>query len=255
MGAPGGRISSGRGVVSSAEADPTKVKFGPFDKSVFDQCQLWRETSDIRRWLLLTGMPVAGGLSFRRPGHCNISQELTSNISMHRYILLFVACLISCKKSADVSPPVAPPPPATTPTSTSASANTSTRPILRAIELHYGIYLARHELHITVSPDGLLRSVRTENKSYGGNDIDPKNERVEIREGRLTPGQMAELARLFANWDALSSKPYTGVADGGEGSIRYGDKTVSGGTAAPKQFVDARVWLRDVGEAMPVVKP
>jgi hypothetical protein len=161
---------------------------------------------------------------------------------MHRFALILAACLFGC--NTDVRRPAIQP--------TTAS---STQPILKSVEMHYGIYLARLDLHITVSPDGLLRSVRTDNKSYGGNDVDPKHERVEIREGKLTAEQMADLAHLFADWDSLSSHPYGGVPDGGEIKIRYGDKTVSGGSAVPKQVTDVRVRLSELAQSMPVVKP
>lgn len=139
--------------------------------------------------------------------------------------------------------------PATRPTTA------GTRPALKSVELHYGIYLARFDVSTTVTPDGLLRSVRTSNKSYGPNDLDPKFQRVEIREGRLTPQQVADLARLFAGWDALSAKPYGGVPDGGDVTIRYGDKTVSGGSEVPGQVSSVRARLDELTATMPVVKP
>ena len=167
---------------------------------------------------------------------------------MHCLILIFVAFVLGCNNFTDATQPAARRAPTTT-------ATTATRPLLKPIELHYGISLARLDLHITVSREGVLRSVRTDNKSYGSNDVDPKNERVEIRQGRLTGEQMADLARLFAEWDLLSSKPYGSVADGGDVSIRYGEKTVSGGSEVPKQVTDARIRLMEFGQSMPVVKP
>ena len=164
---------------------------------------------------------------------------------MRHFILILVACAFGCNHSGDATQPATRP----TPTTTGA------RPVLRAIELHYGIYLARHDLRITVSPDGLLRSVRTDGKSYGPNDTDPKHERVEIREGQLTAEQIADVARLFADWDSLSSDSYGGVADGGNVSIRYGDKRVSGGSAVPPQVTDVQARLIELAGSTPFVKP
>jgi hypothetical protein len=130
----------------------------------------------------------------------------------------------------------------------------TTQAILKPIELHYGIYLARLDLRVTVSAEGVLRSVRTDNKSYGTGDIDPKNERVGVREGKLTTEQIAKLASLFTGWDSLSTTPYSGVADGGDISIRYGDKTVSAGSAVPKQVEDARIHLMELARSMPVAE-
>src|SRR5678816_192633 len=152
---------------------------------------------------------------------------------MHRLSLTFVAFLLGCNDPTGTTQPAAPG------VATSAS---STQAVLKPIELHYGIYLARLDLRINVSTDGTLRSVRTDNKSYGGNDVDPKHERVEVREGKLTAEQIAELARLFTDWDSLSTTPYGGVADGGDISIRY-ERTVSGGSAVPKQLEAARIHL------------
>ena len=140
------------------------------------------------------------------------------------------------------------------PASQPARAST-TQPAIKPIELRYGIYLARLDVRATITSDGLLRCVQTLNKSYGGNDIHPKHERIEICQGRLTAAQMAELARLFAGWDSLSSEPFGGVPDGGEVSIRYGDKTVSGGSGVPKQVSDVRVRISEFAAAMPFVEP
>jgi hypothetical protein len=131
----------------------------------------------------------------------------------------------------------------------------TTQAILKPVDLHDGIYLARLELHVAVSTEGVLRSVRTENKSYGTGDIDPKNERAEVREGKLTAEQTAKLASLFTDWDSLSTTPYGGVPDGGDISIRYGDKTISGGSAVPKLVEDARIHLKELAGSMPLAKP
>ena len=155
-----------------------------------------------------------------------------------------LAFVLGCNNAADTTGPTVRP----------TSTTTATRPTLKPVEMRDGVYLARIEHRITVSPDGTLRSVRTDNKSYGGNDIDPRHERVEIREGQLTQEQVADLAALFADWDSLSPERYSGLVDGGDVSIRYGNKTVSGGTDVPKQVKDARVRLREFARAMPVVK-
>jgi len=161
---------------------------------------------------------------------------------MHRLILIVTAFLFCCD-------PLAATQPTTRPVPTTASA---TQSVLKPIELHYGIYLAGLDLRVTVSAEGVLRSVQTDNKSYGD---EPKNERVEVREGRLTDEQIATLARLFADWDSFSSKPYSGVPDGGNVSIRYGEKTVSGGSEVPKQVTDIRLRLTKLGQSMPVKTP
>jgi hypothetical protein len=164
---------------------------------------------------------------------------------MPRLILIVTAFLFGCNPS-----------PATQPTTQPARTTTSaTQAVLKPIELHYGIYLARLDLQVTVSAEGVLRSVRTENKSYGTGDIASKKERVEVREGKLTSKQIAELANLFTGWDSLSTTPYGGAPDGGDISIRYGDKTVSGGSAVPKQVEDARIHLMELARSMPLAKP
>jgi hypothetical protein len=164
---------------------------------------------------------------------------------MCRLPLLVIACLFGCN-----------PPASATRTTAGPTTTTTDGPSpLRSVDLHYSVYLARSDIHITASPDGLLRSVRTESKSWGGNDANPKHERVEIREGRLTPAQVAELSRLFTGWDTLSSTPYGGVPDGGALSIRYGDKTVSGGSGVSQQVEDARTRISDLAASIPIVKP
>jgi len=165
---------------------------------------------------------------------------------MYRLIPIVAAFLFGCDNPSSITQLT------TRPAPTTAS---TTQAILKPIELHYGIYLARLDLRVTVSAEGMLRSVRTDNKSYGTGDIDPKNERVEVREGKLTAEQIAELSKLFTGWDSLSTTPYGGVADGGDISIRYGDKTVSGGSAVPKQVEDARIHLMELARSMPLATP
>jgi hypothetical protein len=110
----------------------------------------------------------------------------------------------------------------------------STQPVLEAVELRWQAYLARDEFRATISSDGLLRSVHTANKRYGPNDGDPKDERIEIREGRLTREQMSELAKMFADWRSLAGQ-YGGNADDNQIRIRYGKDEVSGGSVTPKR--------------------
>jgi len=131
----------------------------------------------------------------------------------------------------------------------------ASKPFLQAIELHYRIYLVRLDIRTTVTSEGMLRSVRTENKSYGGNDKGAKSERIEVREGRLTPEQTEDLVHLFAGWDSLSSKPYGGVPDGGDISVRYGNKIVSGGSGVPKRVTDIRARLDELARSLSVMKP
>jgi hypothetical protein len=164
---------------------------------------------------------------------------------MYRLVLIVAAFLFGCDSPSGTTQ--------STPRPALATAST-TQAVLKPIELRHGIYLARLDMRVTVSEEGVLRSVRTENKSYGKADIDPKHERVEVREGKLTAEQITELASLFANWDSLSTTPYGGVADGGDISIRYGVKTVSGGTAVPKQVEDARIHLMELARSMPLAK-
>lgn len=127
----------------------------------------------------------------------------------------------------------------------------ATQPGLKSIDVREGIYPARLEIHTTVSPTGLLRSVRTEGKSYGPNDAPGSRERVEVRQGQVTAAQMDELRRLFAGWEQLAGS-YNGVPDGPEITVRYGDKTVRGGSGAPAQVVDVCERLRELAKSMPV---
>ena len=162
---------------------------------------------------------------------------------MRSVTLFLVALLIGCHPGESKGPP---PPP---------TAAATTQPALQPVELHYVIELARLDVATTVTSDGRLRSVRTENKSYGWNDIGGGNERFEIREGRLTPQRIEELVHLFDGWESLSSNPYGGVADGGALSVRYGGKTVSGGSGVPPQVNEVRVRLEELSRGMPVVNP
>lgn len=127
------------------------------------------------------------------------------------------------------------------------------QPAIKPIDVQYDIYLARLSAHVTITPDGLLRSVRTENKRHGAND--KSVERTEIRQGKLTPEQIVELTQFFAGWRTLSDKPYGGVPDGGHIAIRYGDKTVSGGSDTPKQVWDVYRRIKELARSMPRIEP
>src|SRR4051794_35213813 len=79
-----------------------------------------------------------------------------------------------------------------TKSATQPATQAATRPVLKPVDVRTGVYLFRSEVHTTISPDGLLRREWTSNKSYGPKDIDPKLQRTEVRQGQLTPEQMAE---------------------------------------------------------------
>ncbi|MFI5379616.1 MAG: hypothetical protein ACHRHE_09990 [Tepidisphaerales bacterium] len=124
--------------------------------------------------------------------------------------------------------------------------------MLRAIDVHNGIYLARLDVHTTVTPEGRVRRVFTQGVSYGPNDR-PGSPQVEIREGQLSAAQMAELAQLFAGWESLSDQ-YDGVPDGPEVVFRYGDKQIRGGML-PRQVWTAYKRIEQLAELMPRVGP
>jgi hypothetical protein len=115
------------------------------------------------------------------------------------------------------------------------------------------VYLARLDVRTTVSPDGQLRWVCTTNKSWGPNDVPGGREVREVREGRLTPAQANELARLFDGWGPLSEQ-YGGVPDGPEISVRYGDKKVAGGSMLPQRIRDIEVRLTELAMTMPRIE-
>jgi hypothetical protein len=128
----------------------------------------------------------------------------------------------------------------------------STQPLaLQPINARYGIYLARIDIRTTIAADGRLRSVRTHNKSYG--PADKVVEQIEIRQGRLTPEQMSDLARLFVGWDALSDV-CENVPDGPEVQIRYGDKVITGGRGLPRQVWDVHRRITELATSMPKVE-
>lgn len=161
---------------------------------------------------------------------------------MPRLALILATCLLTIVGRATASNPT------THPTTAPATQLT-----LKPIELHYEIRLARLEHHITISPDGSLRSVRTTNKSYGPNDLDPKHERIEIREGKLTPDQISDLARKFTDWIPLTLERNGNVPDGPAISIRYGDRTISSGGEQPAPVTEIQTQLIELARAMPVV--
>jgi hypothetical protein len=131
----------------------------------------------------------------------------------------------------------------------------STQPLLRKIELHTGNYLSRIDIHTTITPDGLLRSVRIDFKSWGPGDIDPQNERHEIRQGQLSATEQKELAELFVGWERWSDQRYPARPDGEETRITFGDKTVSGGESAPPQLWIVHRRIVELTATMPIVQP
>ena len=171
--------------------------------------------------------------------------ELVGHETVQQFVklptLLIAAALLN-GGCAEVPQPTTPTPPA----------RPATQAVLKDIELRSGIYLARFETYIRITPDGRLRSVFTNNKSYGPNDTDPRHERREVREGRLTPRQMADLASLFAGWESLSST-YSAAADDQETTLRYGAKTVSGGRDLPHQVRQVQHRIHELTATMPVV--
>ncbi len=133
------------------------------------------------------------------------------------------------------------------------STRSTSQPTLKEIEIRNGVYLARIEIHTTITPEGELRWARTYNKSYGPNDVaDAKSERWERRQGRLTPQQQSELAKLFEDWDALPNNGASGVPDGGQLDFRYGAITLHG-ILPPKAKV-AFDHIQSLAESMPLVK-
>jgi hypothetical protein len=201
--------------------------------------------------VLLAGVVLAAWglwgdrISNTAPAKGNFSRRQSSNIKMKIFTLLVAATLLvgGCDARSRVAQPAS-----------RSTAEITTQPNLRAVDLRHGVYLARIEIHTTITPDGLMRSVRIDGKSYGPSDIDAKQERTEIRQGHLTPAQISELAALFAGWEALSDERYGGVTDGGDIQVRYGDKTVAGGSATPKQVWDVYDRISELTAMMPVVK-
>src|SRR5688572_19769169 len=124
------------------------------------------------------------------------------------------------------------------------------RPALKEVELLWGIYLARLESRTTITADGRLRQVRLENKSDGPGI---SGVRIERREGRLTPEQMDKLAALFEGWQSLSGERYGGVPDGGHIRLRYGQKTVKGGSATPQVWT-IQLCIDELAAGFPVVR-
>jgi hypothetical protein len=116
-------------------------------------------------------------------------------------------------------------------------------PPLREIEMRSGVYLARVELHVKVQSDGSVRSERTMNKGLPG-------EQTEVREGTLSSRQIEDLTASFAGWESFDAQ-YSGVVDGPEISIRYGDKTVEGGSALPRQVLDIHGTLMGIANGLP----
>jgi hypothetical protein len=170
---------------------------------------------------------------------------MAKDISMKHACCVAVAILLLCGCRPEKSKPGP---------SSQASRNraaTSPGPLLRAIDVRDSVYLARIEAHTTVGPTGLLHRTRTFGKTYGPNERDV-GMRTEVNEGQLTPGQMAELAAIFAGWDNLADK-YQGVVDGPEIEFRYGEKRIVGGSAMPEKVWGAYQRIQELADSMPRV--
>lgn len=122
---------------------------------------------------------------------------------------------------------------------------------LKLIDLRYEIYLARLDIHTTITADGVLRSAHTVGKNYGPNDQIAA--RTEIREGRLTPRQMMDLAQLFTGWASLHDH-YGGVTDGPEIRISYHGKTIAAGSDGPKKVRDIYDRVNEFTLSLPLVE-
>ncbi len=142
----------------------------------------------------------------------------------------------------------APPPP---PSPRVHDVSTADSPLKR-IEVKYGEPMARLEMQTTISADGQLRHIRTDNKVFGNGD--KSAERTEMRSGKLTPEQMKDLARIFAGWEALSSRDFIPVPDAPGITIRYGGADgviLPVGRGIPKQVDDIYRRINELAAAMP----
>ena len=157
----------------------------------------------------------------------------------HHINFALLLLLAACSKSAPL--------PATTSPAASTAAATSlvTVPVLKPIDLTYGIYLARIEDHITVTPTGMLHRTLTYGKSYGPGDAAPGPS--QFSERQLSSAEMAELSQVFTGWDALQDT-YSGVADGPEVTISLGTKKVTGGSLCPELVWKAVEKLRSLAD-------
>jgi len=120
-------------------------------------------------------------------------------------------------------------------------------PALKRIDYRTSGALLGFERHITVAPDGGIRSVAEINR----NTNIAKYRRTEVREGRLRAPQVAELASLLADWAYIRSDT-TVVPDGEDVTICYGGRSVWNGT-------DPRFWeaARDLvgwADALPMIQ-
>ena len=70
-----------------------------------------------------------------------------------------------------------------------------------------------------------------------------------------TKTQMAALARAFADWNSLPDKLYGSVPDGPDISVRYGTKTIRGGSEMPRQVMDILTTINKTAASMPRVDP
>lgn len=129
-----------------------------------------------------------------------------------------------------------------------AATRPSTAPALKAIEYESDVYLMRRSVRISVSAKGVIRWELGDTALYRGRpDEGPK----EVREGQLSPEQMADLAARFAAFDRLADG-YGAVADGPSISLTYGAKKVSGGGGKePQLFGDLVAHLTKLAEGLP----
>jgi hypothetical protein len=126
------------------------------------------------------------------------------------------------------------------------------QPAARTIDLHITNYLARFDEHMRIDPDGSAECVRIENKNFGGGDTALGPERRAVREGRLSPGEMFQLTALFVDFDSLSDKPYGSVPDADGIQLRYGGKTVAGGSEIPDSVRKIISRIDELVEHMPI---
>lgn len=109
----------------------------------------------------------------------------------------------------------------------------ATQPSLKDIEYRHSISMAGFSRIISISSSGAVRVVTYR---LGQKDV--------LESGQIEQKKLAELAELFKGWEKLDNF-YSGVPDGPDYAIRYGDKTVcaGGGEDTPEQFEKVRQKL------------
>ena len=96
---------------------------------------------------------------------------------------------------------------------------------------------------IAISPDG---AIRREITAAPGRDPD-------VVTSQLTQAQIADLASLFAGWDAIEMpRGNLFTTDGPEVELRYGDKSVKFGfdNSAPPHVVQIRQRLEQLARGL-----